>query len=55
LAVPTGDSQRGGTATPTGSSQRGAFEDCEKLYLANGLTELAKECAGRADRMDSIR
>jgi hypothetical protein len=41
--------------TPSGTTQRGAFEDCEKLYRANGLGALADQCAQRARNMGSIR
>ncbi len=38
-----------------GYSQRGAFEECERLYAANGRPDLARQCRERATNMGSIR
>lgn len=39
----------------SGTTQRSAFEDCAKLYQANGRPDLAQQCTTRANNMSTAR
>ena len=54
-----GGARSAGTNRPTtsggGYSQVGAFRDCQQMYSAAGMSNLAAQCATRASNMGSIR
>ncbi len=45
----------GAIASSNGYSQLGSFQDCQKMYMAAGMANLAQQCANRAANMGSIR
>jgi hypothetical protein len=48
------DRPAAGLANTNGYSQLGSFQDCQKMYNAAGMYDLARQCAQRATDMSSL-